>query len=142
MVTINRATFINNLYETVFDLLTANLVSSTPVGGFTEELQTLPATVVGRPNTTTPELVLSRDLKEFEVVMILTVQAIKNKDVDTAADELRELFLQNENTFFFDTHNLFDMEILQEDGGEDLIQGKQIHSSVLTITWKTEFRVT
>lgn len=140
MVTINQSTFKQNLYETLYDLLIANLSIGTVVGGFIPKLETMPEVVLGKPVVSPVTVSIDGSLKVFEVNIVISVFSTKNKECDLIGDELRTILLSNESTLF-NGNDLYDMDLVEEDGGENLVEGKEVHSTVFTISFRWDVRI-
>ncbi|WP_298752995.1 hypothetical protein [uncultured Arcobacter sp.] len=95
MVTINSSTLRANVFETVYDILTAaNLLSSTVtvVGGYPDE-DTIqyPIVAVERIDVSKDEPTFDRSTMKNEIVVPIDIYAKKNKQIDQITDEIDAL---------------------------------------------------
>lgn len=140
MVIINYATFKQNLYETLYDLFSSNLITGSLVGGFIPKIETMPEVVLGKPTVHSITLSMDGNFKTFEVSIVVSVFSTKNKECDSIGDDVRTILLNNEGSLF-DVNDLYDMDVIEEDGGENLVEGKEVHSTVFTINWNWDVRI-
>ena len=92
MVTITDATLRSNIYETIYDTLTAaNLLSSTATvtaAYIDSETAPFPQVVINPVNVEKPSFSFDRTISEKEITVIIDLWTKKNKDKDLLADEI------------------------------------------------------
>lgn len=108
MVAINDATIRHNVFETIYDLLSAEVATSDfPVSGVTlsaayvDESQKIPQVVIHPIDVDYDNFSFGRTNQDKEIRVLVDIFTKKSEDLDKIADELGNLLLTNSFTGFY-----------------------------------------
>ena len=135
MVTISDVTLRANVYETIYDLLTAaNLASSTVTvtGAYIDDGQHIPQVVINPIDKTEGEYTIDnvRNTSTKNLILTIDVFTKKSKQVDTICDEIDNLI---RSTVF----SGITIQSLESNVGAVLTpQNNKLHLTTITVNFK------
>lgn len=134
MVTITASATSANIYETLYDSLTASLSQGTVTGAFITDTPTFPQVVINPAKVMAPKLVLNNANKSKMGEVEIEIFAKKNKEIDQLSDEIRADLEANESTLASAGLYLEDIE----DSSEDTVfwNDNKIHTKTILVTFK------
>ena len=134
MVNIVESTIRANIYETLYDSLTASLSAGTVTAAFIDDNPTFPQVVINPARLSITKLTLNRGTKEYMAEVEIEVYAKKNKEIDQISDEIHADLSTNEATLKGFGLYLNDLE----DSSEDTFfwNDQKIHSKLIFATFQ------
>jgi hypothetical protein len=132
MVNIVETTIRANIFETLYDSLTASLSAGTVTAAFIDDNPTFPQVVINPTKLLIKKLTLNRGTKEYTCEVEIEIYAKKNKDIDEIADEIHADLSTNEATI--KAFGLYINDI--EDSNSDTFfwNDQKIHTKTLLLT--------
>lgn len=133
MVSVLRATARTNVFELIYDTLTASLSKGTVTAAFINDQPTYPQVVINPARISQDNLSLDRGTSGYNGEVEIEIYAIKAKDIDELSDEICDDLLSSEATFA--TGNLY-LEDLKDGTTDTVFWNKQkIHIKSLSIKY-------
>jgi hypothetical protein len=136
MVTVSESTLRANVYETIYDLLSAGVSSTSfPVSGVTlsaayiDESQKIPQVVINPADVEYTEFSFGRNVGKKEIRVLIDIYTKKNKDKDQIADYIANSLTTNAFVGFY-LANLSDSNAFETPG-----MGSKIHLKSLACTF-------
>lgn len=131
MVTINKSTLRQNVYETIYDTLTnANLLSGsvTVTAAYIDDDKAFPQVVVNPIDVTDKRFRFDRDYSTDTIKVLIEIYTKKNKEKDQISDEIDALS---------DLKNILGVSLVgwQEDNALESIGGSKIHLKTIMLTY-------
>jgi hypothetical protein len=134
MVNIIQATARANIFETVYDLLTAQLSTGTVTAAFIDDAPTFPQVVINPASIKIEKQTLRVDNRTYEAEVEVELFCKKNKEIDQISDEISNDMYANESTL--QGYGLYLEDI--SDSNEDTFfwNDQKIHTKSLTMEFK------
>ena len=134
MVNIVQSTIRANIFETLYDLLTAQLSAGTVTAAFIDDNPTFPQVVINPASIKIERQTFNVDNRTYEVEVEVELYCKKNKEIDQISDEISNDMYSNETTL--KDFGLFLEDI--SDSNEDTFfwNSQKIHTKALTIEFK------
>jgi len=134
MVNIVQSTIRANVFETVYDLLTAQLSTGTVTAAFIDDAPTFPQVVINPSSIKIERQTFNVDNRTYEVEVEVELYCKKNKEIDQISDEISNDMYSNETTLKDFGLYLEDME----DSNEDTFfwNDQKIHTKGILVRFK------
>lgn len=134
MVNIVESTARANVYETLYDSLTASLSQGTVTAAFIDDQPTFPQVVINPARVSIRKLSLDRSSKEYVGETTIEIFAQKNKEIDEISDEIHADLATNESTL--KGYGLYINDL--EDSNEATVfwNDQKIHTKSILVTFQ------
>jgi len=134
MVNIVQSTVRANVFETVYDLLTAQLSTGTITAAFIDDNPTFPQVVINPSSVKITRNTFNNTNRSYDVEVEIELYCKKNKEIDQISDEISNDLYANESTL--KDYGLYIDDI--EDSSEDTFfyNDQKIHTKGMLLTFK------
>jgi len=134
MVTITESTIRANVFEIVYDLLTASLSSGTVTAAFIDDTPTYPQVVINPASVKLIKNTFNMSNRTRPIEMEIELYTTQNKEVDQISDEIDADLITNESNLA-SSGLVFD-EL--EDSREDtiILNGKKLHTKGILLKFR------
>ena len=134
MVSIVQSTIRANVFETVYDLLTAQLSAGTVTAAFIDDSPTFPQVVINPSTIMISKNTFNNSNRSFNVEVEVELFCKKNKQIDQISDEISNDLYAQESSLHSDGLFLEDVE----DSNEDTFfwNEQKIHTKGILLTFK------
>jgi serine protease inhibitor ecotin len=134
MVNIVQSTIRANVFETVYDLLTAQLSEGTVTAAFIDDNPTFPQVVINPSSIKIKRTTLTNENRSYEGMVEVELYCKKNKEIDQISDEISNALYTNESTLA--GFGLYLDDISDSNETTSFWNDQKIHIKFITIEFK------
>jgi len=134
MVSIVQSTIRANVFETVYDLLTAQLSAGTVTAAFIDDSPTFPQVVINPSSIKILKNTFNNTNRSYNGELEIELFCKKNKQIDQIADEISTDIFSNESSLASD--GIFIDDVSDSDEDTFFWNDQKIHTKSITIEFK------